>query len=165
MNLRARVFNDSYKVLRALALRFSGSGELKRILSQYENSCNLCRVTKTSFHCQGRLYMKYGFKRPSDFRLEDVWRYCWTTESLWPLLSATLCLHLMILLGIYTKYFTLDLNSFWESKKVPYRSIRYQSWPCRKFCLSQCRIIIWTRFLNSKGATVVSTYMYVLKSR
>ena len=46
---------------------------------------------------------------------------------------------------MYTKYCTLDLNSFWEIHCLsvfPYKSLTYQSWPCHKLGQGHCKVII-----------------------
>ena len=46
---------------------------------------------------------------------------------------------------MYTKYCTLDLNSSWEIHCLsifPYKSLTYQSWPCRKLGQGKHKVII-----------------------
>ena len=50
---------------------------------------------------------------------------------------------------MYTKYCTLDLNSFWEIHCLsifPYKSLTYQSWPCHKLGQGHCKVIICTNY-------------------
>ena len=91
--------------------------------------------------------MKFGFNRESGFRGEDVWKSWQQMDGLteWPWPLVTTYLHLVIQLTIYSKYCTLDLNSFWKSHCLsifPYKSLTYQSWQCHKLGQGQRMVII-----------------------